>query len=215
MTTIRLWDLPVRLVHWAFVLLIPALWWTGEEGDLERHKTVGLVMIGLVAFRILWGLFGSATARFASFIRGPGAILAYLRGGPAGLGHNPIGGWSAALMLLLLGGQAGFGLFAQDVDGLESGPLSYLVSYDAADSAREWHHLGFDLILIVIGLHIAAILFYRLVKRDNLVTPMITGKREVEGAVAQPKLAPAWLALVCAALAAGFAWWIGKGAPLP
>ncbi len=215
MTTIRLWDLSVRLIHWSFVLLLPALWWTGEEGDLERHKTVGLVMLGLVAFRILWGLVGSATARFGSFVRGPGAVLAYLRGEAAQPGHNPIGGLSVVLMLLLLAGQAGFGLFAQDVDGMESGPLSYLVSYEQADAAREWHHLGFDLILIVVGLHIAAILFYRFVKRDNLMTPMITGRRSYDTAVQEPRMAPAWLAAACAIAAAAFAWWIAKGAPLP
>lgn len=213
---IRLWDLPVRLVHWSFVGLLPALWWTGETGDIATHKTLGLIMLALVAFRLIWGLVGSQTARFASFVKGPAAILAYLRGKtkPA-IGHNPLGALSVLALLGLLGTQVGYGLVAQDVDGLESGPLSYLVSYETADLARGWHHLLFNVILAVAALHVAAVLFYLLIKHDNLVTPMIIGDKVYAEPVDAPRTAPFWRLAASAATAAVLAWWIGLGAPLP
>ena len=215
-TAIKLWDLPVRLVHWSFVLSIPALWWTAEEGNLELHQTIGYVMLALVLFRLIWGVIGSSTARFASFVRGPGAVLRYLRGasGDPIVGHNPVGAVSVLLLLTLLLAQTGLGLFALNED-MDGGPLSYLVSYEAADLAREVHEIGFNMILALVVIHIAAIAWYRLVKRDDLITPMVTGKRAYETAVEAPTIAPWWRALVSAAVAGGIAYWISLGAPLP
>lgn len=215
---IKLWDVPVRSIHWAIVLLMPALWWTAETSDLTLHKQLGYVMLALVVFRIFWGFTGSSTARFASFLKGPRAIFAYASGlfgkeREAVVGHNPIGGWSAAILLLLLAAQIAIGLFAQDVDGIESGPLTYLVSYDTADAARGWHHLLFNILLGFIVLHVAAILFYLIVKRDNLVGPMITGSKAFAAAVDQPWFAPAWRIAVGAVLSAALAWWISAGIP--
>ena len=218
---VRLWDWPVRLVHWLFVLLLPALWWTAEDGNLTLHKQLGMVMVILLAFRILWGLVGSSTARFASFVRGPVAVGRYVRsmfGGPSGdpvVGHNPVGAWSVVVLLLLLCWQVGLGLIAQDTDAIESGPLNHLVDYDTAEWAREMHELGFNLILAVVALHVLAIVFYLMVKRDNLVGPMITGRRRFEQGVTPPRIAPWWLALICLALAWAFGGWIWAGAPLP
>lgn len=213
---IKLWDLPVRLVHWSFVVLIGLLWWTAENGKLDLHFTLGLIMLGLVVFRLIWGLIGSENARFAYFLKGPGTVIGYfksLRGEHAPVaGHNPAGGWSAFVLLLLLAAQAGTGLFAQSEDS-DTGPLNYLISYDRAESITGIHHLLFTLLQILIVLHIAAIVFYAVVKKDRLVPPMITGSRELPESVAAPKLAPLWRALVVAAFAAAFAWWIGKGAP--
>jgi cytochrome b len=213
--TIRLWDAPVRIIHWSFVALLPALWWTGEGGDLETHKLIGIVMLGLLAFRVIWGFAGSSTARFAGFVRGPARVLDYLRGRHAEpvVGHNPVGGWSVVLLLTLLIAQAAAGLFAQDVDGIESGPLSYLVSYETADAARELHHLLFNILLGLIAVHIAAILFYAVVKRNNLVTPMLTGRRRFAENVRAPAIAPLWRAGAAGAVAAALAYWIYNGAP--
>ncbi|MBB5684340.1 cytochrome b/b6 domain-containing protein [Sphingobium boeckii] len=217
---VTLWDLPVRLVHWSFVALIPALWWTGEEGDIDTHKTIGFVMIGLVLFRILWGVVGSGTARFANFVRGPRAIIAHLRGsdgegqGPV-IGHNPLGALSVIALLVVLVTQLTLGLFAQDVDGIESGPLAYLISYDGADAAREWHELGFNILLGLIVVHLAAIAYYVIFKRDNLIGPMVTGRKRMDGVTVRPAMAPAWRSMIAAAIAAGAAWWISLGAPLP
>ena len=215
---IKLWDAPVRLIHWAIVVLMPALWWTAESSDMTRHKQLGYVTLALVVFRLFWGLAGSSTARFASFLRGPRAIVSYAsdlfgKERAVVVGHNPIGGWSAAALLLLLVAQIVIGLFAQDVDGIESGPLSYLVSYDTADAARGWHHFLFNVLLGFIALHIAAIFFYLIVKRDNLIGPMVAGKKNVAAAVAQPQFVPAWRVAVGVVGSTALAWWISAGAP--
>jgi cytochrome b len=213
---VRLWDAPVRIIHWSFVALLPALWWTGEDGDLDTHKLIGIVMLGLLVFRVIWGFVGSSTARFAGFVRGPARVLDYLRGRHAEpvVGHNPVGGWSVVLLLTLLIAQAAAGLFAQDVDGIESGPLSYLVSYETADAARQLHHLLFNILLGLIAVHIAAILFYAVVKRNNLVTPMLTGRRLFAETVVAPVIAPLWRAGAAGAVAVALAYWISNGAPL-
>ena len=217
-TPVRLWDLPVRLVHWSFVIGIAVMWWSAENHRLDLHFKVGLVLLGLVVFRLLWGLVGSSTARFASFVKGPGAIRAYLarhKDGTAehAVGHNPLGALSVIGLLGILGLQIGLGLFAQDTDAVNSGPLNFLVSYDTAKSISHFHGFVFNLILALVAIHIAAILYYRFIKRDNLVSPMITGRRVFETSVAAPRIAPLWLALVCAALAAALAVWVSWGFP--
>ncbi len=213
---VRVWDLPVRLFHWTLVPLLLAMWWTGEERDIETHSRLGVILVGLLLFRLLWGLFGSETARFAQFVKGPAAIRAYLAGTrPHHLGHNPLGGWSVLVILLLLVAQVTCGLFAHDVDGMESGPLSHLVSYDTADLAREWHHRIFTAILAMAALHILAICWYLVGRGEDLLMPMVTGRKRVPEGVEAPRPgAPLTLALV-AVLSAGIAWWIGTGAPLP
>lgn len=217
-TSVRLWDLPVRLVHWSFVALMPALWWTAEKGNLGLHLKLGLVMLGLVVFRILWGLFGSSTARFASFVRGPAEIREFLvasRSGtaPPVVGHNPLGALSVIALLGLLALQVGLGTVAQDTDAVASGPLNHLVSWDVATAASEAHEVVFNLLLALVILHLAAILYYRFVKRDNLVAPMVTGRKAFAAAVPAPRIAPLWRALVVALVAAGVAVWISWGVP--
>jgi cytochrome b len=215
---VKLWDLPVRLVHWSFVALLPGLWWTAENGEMDLHIKLGMVMLILVVFRILWGLFGSSTARFARFVRGPIAVGRYLRGlfgkeGEAVVGHNPLGALSVVALLLLLGAQVTLGLFASDTDGLYYGPLNSLVGYDAAETATQLHELGFNMILAVVVIHVLAIVFYLAVKRDNLVAPMITGRKRYAGPVTAPKIAPWWRGVLCLVIAWGVAGWIWSGAP--
>ena len=108
---IRIWDLPTRLFHWAIVLLIPALWWTHQIDRLDLHLILGEIMLGLILFRIFWGVFGSSTARFLGFIKGPVGIYRYLKGTTfAAPGHNPLGGWSVMVMLILIATEVGLGL---------------------------------------------------------------------------------------------------------
>ena len=173
---VRIWDGPTRIFHWALVLLIPAMWWTAENEQVALHVTLGLVMVGLILFRLIWGIVGSSTARFASFLKGPRAVMSHLRGaGAPGIGHNPPGGWSVAAMLIVLVVQVGLGLFAEDNDGLAAGPLSSLVSADTAETLTDLHDFMFNVLLALIALHLAAVLYYALGKRRNLVGPMITG----------------------------------------
>ena len=202
---VRVWDLPVRLFHWAVVLLVPALWATHEWEMMDTHILLGEIMLGLVLWRLLWGVLGSSTARFASFVRGPGAVLRYLGGkGGRSFGHNPLGGWSVVAMLLLLAVQVGLGLFASDEDGIVYGPLSHLVSYDTARTLAERHETLFWILVALIALHVLAILYYLLVKRDDLVTPMVTGRRAAADGEAVLVPAPLWRFLLSIVLAAGF-----------
>lgn len=215
---VRVWDLPVRLVHWSFVILIPVLWLSAENGKLDLHRTVGLVILGLVVFRVLWGFFGSSTARFSGFVRGPAAIRDYLAGvrngtGAPVVGHNPLGALSVLALLGALALQLGLGLIAKDEDGLYPGPLSHLVSYDLSDTAAELHEVFFNAIVALVVLHVAAILYYRFVKRENLVAPMITGRRAFASGVAAPRIAAGWKALLCALVAVVIALWVSWGAP--
>lgn len=214
--TVRLWDWPVRLTHWGFAALVPALWLSAETGRMELHKQLGLTMMGLVVFRLGWGLVGSMPARFASFLAGPRRVLAYLRGRVEwnGLGHNPLGGWSVALLLAMLAAQVSLGLICEDTDGLESGPLNHYVSYETAALARAGHELGFDLLAVLVAVHVAAIGWYKLRRKEDLVTPMLTGRRSFAEPVVQPGMAPAWRAVALALLAGALVWWVGQGAPL-
>ena len=199
-----IWDVPTRLFHWLLVLLIGAAWATQEQlGDSERHATVGYMVLGLLLFRLLWGIVGSETARFRSFIRGPRAVRAYLAGdAPASVGHNPLGGYSVALMLLSLFVQAATGLFLYD-DEAFWGPLNDFVSDDTSELLGEIHELNFNLLLGLIALHVGAILYYALVRRKNLVRPMIGGRGELPTGVPAPRTASSWAALASLAAAAG------------
>lgn len=218
--SIKLWDWPVRVVHWSFVLLMPALWWTWKLNQMALHERLGYLTFALLAFRLFWGLFGSAPARFSNFVKGPRAVAAYLgklfsKGGEPSVGHNPLGGWSVVALLSLLVAEVSIGLFTQDTDGIESGPLTRYVSYDFADAARHWHGQVFNILLAFIALHLCAIAFYIVVKRENLIGPMLTGRRRLDGAVRAPAFAPRWRIMIAAALGLGAAWWVSLGAPLP
>jgi len=199
---VAVWDLPTRLVHWALVVLVAFSWWTGEYGELSWHRWSGYAILGLVLFRIYWGFAGSSTARFTHFVRGPGAVWTYSRTllervGTGAAGHTALGGWSIVAMLLLLLTQTGLGLFAVDVDGLESGPLSDLVTFETGRQLAKWHETTVDILIGVIALHVAAVLFYWLYKRENLFGAMFTGvKRLPRTPAPQVRIVSLWRAVV-------------------
>ena len=219
-TRLRVWDAPVRLFHWSVAGLFVFSWWSAEEGRLDWHRISGYAVLTLVLFRIAWGLVGSETARFRNFLRGPSTLLVYLRSlrskeANYTIGHNPLGGWAIISMLLLLLAQCVLGLFSVDVDGIESGPLAELVSFDAGRLAAETHHLIFYALLALVALHISAISFYGLVKRDNLIGPMITGVKRVSDAATQPRRASILRALALLGAAAGVTYAAAKAFWLP
>ena len=211
--TVAVWDLPTRLFHWSLVGLIGFSWWSAETGAMDWHRLSGLTVTALIIFRLIWGLIGGSTARFASFVRAPQHVIAHLRGqGGEHAGHNPLGGYSVIALLLLIVVQVGTGLFAVDTDGLESGPLSYLVSFEEGRIASGVHEIAFALLQLLIVVHIAAILFYRFVKRRNLVKPMITGSDgELTSSAGALVAAPWWRFPLAAGIAAAFAWWTAGG----
>jgi cytochrome b len=176
---VPVWDLPTRLFHWILVALVVLSYVTEQLDDMEVHKWSGITILTLLLFRVAWGFFGGTHARFASFVCGPRAVIRYARGllkPGAGefLGHNPLGGWSVVVMLVSLLVQACSGLFANDDSGFE-GPLAKYVSKETSDFFSHIHSLNINLLYVLVGLHVLAILFYLFKKRENLVAPMITG----------------------------------------
>jgi cytochrome b len=209
------WDLPTRLFHWVLVGLIGFSWWTGEQGRNDLHFYSGYAVLTLLIFRLLWGIFGSSTARFSSFVRGPRAVAEYLgrmRSWPD-VGHTPLGALSVLALLAVLLLQVGTGLIQTDDDGLVEGPLAPLVSYDVAEAAHDLHETSFDLLLILIGLHVAAILFYRLALGKRLLGAMITGKAKIDSPAEPMRPGKGWVAVVCLVVALGLTRWIIAGAP--
>lgn len=180
---------------------------------MEWHYRFGLAWVALVSFRLIWGVIGSNTSRFGSFVRGPRAVLTYLRGNvPSRIGHNPVGAYSVMAMLLALTVQIVSGLFSTDTDGLESGPLSFLVSFDSARLAATIHAWSFNILLGLIVLHIAAIISYQLLRGRNLVGPMISGRSAAPCESGGEMISAGLPRLAIAAVIAGFAAWeIGRG----
>jgi cytochrome b len=208
---VRVWDLPTRLFHWIIVLAIAGSWWTAEEDLSERHALIGYFILSLLLFRLVWGFVGSETARFSSFVRGPGAALEHLRHLvmpgklPRPVGHNALGGYAAIALLLSLAVQAVTGLFLYD-DELFWAPLNGRVSEDTAATLKDIHELNFNILLGLIGLHVVAVLFYALVKGLDLVRPMLSGRADLPAGTAAPHMAPLALAFLVAGAAAALVW---------
>ncbi|HMN45475.1 MAG TPA: cytochrome b/b6 domain-containing protein [Povalibacter sp.] len=214
LTRVRIWDAPIRLVHWLMVALVALSWWTAENNNLEWHRYSGYALLGLLVFRVYWGFFGSETARFANFVKGPRAVWSYVRdaSGAARPGHNPLGALSVILLLLLLIAQVTLGLFAVDVDGIESGPLSHLVSFDTGRACADIHETLFNVLLGLIGLHIIAVLYYLLFRRQNLIATMIHGKRDVPAGTTTSLASLSWPKLLIGLVLAGIVvWYISRG----
>lgn len=193
--SIKVWDLPVRLFHWGAVACFIVSWASASLFDdtMEIHLYSGYIMLILVLFRIVWGFAGSSTARFSHFARGPRSLMAYaqtLRQPVPSryLGHNPGGGWAVIGMLALLLFQAITGLFSTDDSGSTRGPLAHLISDNASDTISTIHSVAFDFLIALIGIHITAVLFYRIFKHDGLLTAMITGTKDLIPGMTIPEL---------------------------
>ena len=215
--SVRLWDGPVRVVHWALVLLLGFSWWTAETGRMEWHRYSGLLVLALLVFRIYWGFAGAGAARFASFVRGPATVATYIRTlgsrtGSAAPGHNPLGALSVLAILLALAIQVITGLFAVDIDGLESGNLSHWVSFETGRVAASIHELSFAALQILAITHVAAVVFYLVWKRTNLISPMITGRGRLATDPVYPR-APVWRLVLGAVAAFALMAWVSKGMP--
>lgn len=215
---VRVWDLPTRVFHWTLMLAVVGLVITGNVGGgaMVWHFRLGYLVLALLIFRIVWGFAGGRWSRFASFVRGPGVILRYLRGQSAPhemhhVGHNPLGALSVLALLALLLLQVACGLVADD-EIANVGPLNRFVSSDLAQAATAWHEGPGKLLLIVLVLtHVGAIVFYRVRKRMDLVGPMLRGDKALPAQTppsrddARTRVAAAVLLAACAGLAAGIA----------
>jgi cytochrome b len=179
----KIWDPVTRFWHWILAALVITNWVFGEFMSFDTviwHFYIGYAVLGLLAFRLLWGFLGPAPVRWRSLLPRPAELMGYLskvgKREPSGSpGHNPMGSLSVIALLLVLLAQAGTGLFIETDDFFESGPLYGYVSEATINSLTWWHHTLSKVLLVLVGLHIAAILFYWLWKHENLVKPMITG----------------------------------------
>jgi cytochrome b len=217
------WDLPTRLFHWLLVALVVLLWISGEFGGLDVtlpipyvgdtyfsnmdiHALAGQGVFILIVFRLMWGIWGSTTSRFRHFIRSPGAILGeareLLKGRlPRSTGHNPLGGAMVVALILMLLAQSVSGLFASD-DLFFEAPLAHMVSSDTSEMITGWHHRLFGILQILILIHIAAVVYY-LVRGDNLIKAMVSGRNtsiNTRGLV----IKPLWLSAISLGISVAF-----------
>ena len=219
---LRVWDGPLRVFHWLLVLSVCTALLTGWLGGswIDWHARAGLVIIGLLSFRIVWLVLGSTYARLSTLLRSLLALPQYLRGEWRQLGHNPLGVLSVFAMLGMLSWQAVSGLFTND-DIAFTGPLYKLVSSSLSSDITRLHKLGMWVIIALITVHILAIVAHAVLKKHNLVKPMLTGKTEQEYPEQKSAQGGHWLALVCAvAIALGAVYlasgeWQSKPPPAP
>ncbi len=175
----RIWDLPLRAFHWLLVFTVVLSFVTVKVGGnaLVWHARLGYLVIALMIFRLIWGFAGSHYARFKNFIRGPQAIIAYLKNPEQSPGHSPVGAVSVIVLILLFTAQAIAGLFASD-DIAFDGPLVKYVSSEWVEFFTSLHRLNEPVLMALVLLHVAAILYYKKFKKIDLVKPMLQGDKE-------------------------------------
>ena len=218
---IRVWDVPVRLFHWLLLALLGFSWWSGDQGGnwMEYHAWSGCAILVLVLFRIVWGFVGSDTARFVHFVRSPRVSYAYFRSvlqrrPRVYLGHNPLGGWMILSLLLMLLVQAVTGLFGND-DSDYDAPLAHWISHDTSSLVTALHAYNFDLLLGLVGLHVAAVLTHQLLRRDDMIKAMFTGVKTGDAGASVGHMVPTWRAFVLLGFVVAFVYavlWMAGGA---
>jgi cytochrome b len=206
MKTISVWDIPVRLFHWSLATSILLQFITAQIGGnaMEWHRRIGYFVIGLILFRVVWGFVGSYHARFKNFVRAPAVVIAYAKSlfkkdSPHYVGHNPMGALSVLAVMVAVGFQTVTGLFSND-DIMLEGPYASMVSKAFSDQMTSLHKLNSNVILVLIGLHLSAIVFYAVFKKEQLIEAMLTGKKELDTSIGgqieaemPEKARPAWL----------------------
>ncbi len=182
-TQYLIWDLPLRIFHWSLVICLLGSWYTSNQdnGLIEYHLTLGYITLGLIIFRVLWGILGTTHSRFSQFIPSLAKLSLYIKNfyssdTPSHPGHNPLGSLMVVFMLAVIFLQAVSGLFMND-DIFTSGPYYGTLDEKLEVIAVFIHHNGFNVILATIAMHIFAVIFYTIFKKQSLVLPMVTGKK--------------------------------------
>jgi cytochrome b len=203
----RVWDLPVRIFHWSLAASFAGAYVLSESERLRNvHVMLGYSVLGLIAFRVLWGLIGSRYARFSSFLYGPGAALRYLRDASAGrpghyAGHNPAGSWAVYAMLLL---------------GVATGISGYLNFNEVGgEGMEEIHGVLANTWLAVVGMHVAGVIFSSIAHRENLARAMLTGYKQGADSASIPGSAPALGVAMAVAVLGFWSWSLLSGRPMP
>lgn len=214
---VKVWDISIRIFHWALVALIGFLWWSGTEGvQMENHVLAGYAVLGLIIYRIIWGFIGSYHARFSNFIRSPIKALKSLpdlisvRSNSHHVGHNPVGGWMVVALILTLLAQGISGLGTTDEIFID-GPLVAYISEDLVYWLTDLHLTLPDVLIALVILHLAGVLFHDAVKRERLIQTMITGVKRVPESFADSirhSELPTLRFLIVVTLLSGIGWWL-------
>jgi cytochrome b len=198
-----LWDAPVRLLHALMVLSVAGAWLTEAEGWRALHISFGLTLAGAMVLRLLWGFIGTPPARFTSFVRGPAAVAAHLRELLAGraaphAGHNPAGGW--AVLALLAAGLAA--------------AASGWLAWQGGEVWEEVHEALANGLLLLVGVHVAAVLLMSRLARDRLAPAMLTGRKAVPAGTPPTRAMHRGVAAALLVAMLGFwAWSLGPASP--
>ncbi|MBF0587852.1 MAG: cytochrome b/b6 domain-containing protein [Magnetococcales bacterium] len=208
---IQVWDLPTRLFHWSLVALVVLAWYFVKQADMNAHALCGQWILVLILFRMVWGVIGGETARFARFVRGPGAAIAYLRGLFGGqksheVGHNPAGAFMILALLFATGAQATIGLFTKEDDfSYFDAPLAHWITSPQAEFLTQIHRDWAGMLLLLVAIHVVVNLIYLIWLKENLIRPMITGFKavEVETVKHGPRLGNIWLGLTVLMISSG------------
>lgn len=212
--TIHVWDLPLRIFHWLLAAAVTGAVITGEIGGgwMDWHGRLGILVLGLLVFRILWGIVGSTHARFHNFFPTPAKVSAYLKGQWQGYGHNPLGALSVFALLATLATLVGAGLFSND-DIAFQGPLFSFVDKEFSDKLSGLHERAFNILIALVALHLTAIIYHVSIKKNNIVKPMLTGRKTVprEHAASISK-AGAWRLILALFVSGMVVWGVNSGA---
>ena len=209
------WDLPLRLFHWLLVLAIVLAYVTATIGGswLEWHEVIGVFVLSLIVFRLVWGFVGSTTSRFSQFFPTPARLRQFFFSTWTGVGHSPLGAISVLALLLMIIFHAVLGLFAMNEDADFQGPFYALISSTLSEKISVWHGVSFNALLFLIVLHVCAIFYYLFIKKRNLITPMITGKSGLtkDQATSSELRTGAFTFFIAVSIAALFFWIIESG----
>lgn len=207
---VAVWDIWVRLFHWTLIALIGFSWLSAELGGnwMIWHTQAGFITAGLIVFRVIWGIAGSWSARFTTFVRPPSRVLAYLRGEDSSehLSHNPIGALGVLALITLIALQVITGLFSND-DIFIEGPLAYLVSYDTSLEITDLHEGIFNLLLAIVALHIAAVMYHQKIRKEPIVQAMVHGRKPAHKDVPELKT-PVAVLVVALTTGVGISVWL-------
>jgi len=203
---VLVWDMPTRVFHWLIVVLVAAAYATSKLNWMDWHVRIGEALLALVLFRLLWGFFGSETARFHSFLAAPAAAWRHLRHmfrreADVQVGHNSAGGWMVLVLLALLLGETLSGLYVNN-DVADDGPLTQWVPASIANAITALHTILWDALLAAVALHVLAIVAYAVAKGHNLLRPMLTGRKRLPERIRAPRQASVMLALLLLVISA-------------
>ncbi len=210
--SVHVWDLATRLFHWSLVIIVSSLIISAKTNNNVIHSYIGYAALTLLLFRISWGFIGSDSSRFALFIKGPNEALNYIKSlfkeaTTPYAGHNPVGGLMVVFLITLLAVSAVTGLFADD-GCVTLAPLGHLVTLQTSEILTLIHESCLIVLLVLVMLHVSAAFFYLIVKRQNLIFSLITGKKVFRdnAQLKEPKQANPLLAFVILTISGAFVW---------